>query len=281
MQGVHGGSRRRDGLLCRPLTAPEQHLQGQLPPVLPILRSPPRAVKFGAIPCAAGTCGSSARRSAFRAAIGKCNSIRRSRATRDRILIDGVEVERGPRPNSRNRDGPRDHDGRPAAVRPRNRRTGRGRIVRESAAFRRLRRDGPHHLRYRASGQASDADAGRVSDPRHRKISRSIRRPSTRWWWWATPPCAISSSGRACTRLGRTPTGRSPKSRWPRASGPRPASPRPAVGACCPSIPKPASTARPSSAGTSAPTPQPACWPSIWRTRSAWSRSWISAPIPS
>jgi hypothetical protein len=56
---------------------------------------------------------------------------------------------------------------------------------------------------------------------------------------------------------------------------------RPAAAACCRFIPKRASTARPSSAATSAPTPPPACWPPTWRTKSAWSRSWISAPTPS
>ena len=45
--------------------------------------------------------------------------------------------------------------------------------------------------------------------------------------------------------------------------------------------PEAESTARPSSAGTWAPTPPPACWPSIWRMKTAWSPSWISAPTPS
>ena len=38
---------------------------------------------------------------------------------------------------------------------------------------------------------------------------------------------------------------------------------------CCPFIRGRASTARPSSAATWAPTPPPACWPSIWRTKTA------------
>ena len=55
----------------------------------------------------------------------------------------------------------------------------------------------------------------------------------------------------------------------------------PACAASCRFIPKRACTALPSSAATWERTLPPACWPWTWRMKSAWSRSWTLAPTPS
>ena len=139
----------------------------------------------------------------------------------DRILIDGVEVERS--------TGPihgiaMDLGTTTVVLRLIDLETGE--LIADTS-FENPQRFGGSEVMSRISydtehpRQAADAHAGRIPEPRHRRSSRSIRRRSTRWWWWATPPCAIFSSGRACIRSGRALTGRSRKSKWPRASGPR------------------------------------------------------------
>ena len=101
----------------------------------------------------------------------------------DRI-VDTIDRRRDralDRPDPRPRDGPRHHDRRAAADRSRDRRAGRRRLVRESAALRRLGRDVAHPLRHRASGPAADAHARRLPDATRSRSSRSTRRRSTRW----------------------------------------------------------------------------------------------------
>ena len=97
---------------------------------------------------------------------------RHARRRSHRRHIDGDEIDRSDGPDSRPRDGSRHHDDRPAAGQSRNRRARRRRVVRESAALRRLRRDVAHPLRHRASRQAADAHARRLPHPRHRGVSR-------------------------------------------------------------------------------------------------------------
>ena len=83
------------------------------------------------------------------------------------------------------------------------------------AALRRLRRHVAHPLRHRASRQAADAHAGRLSDATPSRNFPSIRRRFTKWSSSAIRPCAICSSARTFIRSARTPIARSPKSKWP------------------------------------------------------------------
>ena len=81
-----------------PLTEPERHLEGKLSPVVPDVRDGARAGTFAATPCGAGTCASSGRRSDCRSAIGDFKLDPAVTRDGDRILIDGVEVERSTGP---------------------------------------------------------------------------------------------------------------------------------------------------------------------------------------
>ena len=123
----------------------------------------------------------------------------------ERVLLDGEEIERAAGSALRHRDGPGHHHRGAAPVRPGNRRADRRHVVRKSAALRRLRRDVAHRLRHRASGQTVAAHAGRLSEPRDRRISGRSPQRSTRWWWWATPPCAICSFGQNVYSIGQSP----------------------------------------------------------------------------
>ncbi len=73
-------------------------------------------------------------------------------------------------PHPRTRDGSGDDDHRPAPDQPRNRGARRRRVVRESAAIRRVRRDVADSLRHGTQGQAAQADACGLSDARHRRV---------------------------------------------------------------------------------------------------------------
>ena len=211
--------------LLAPPTAHERHLQGALPPVVPVPRRCRRAAQ---VEC------HTMRRGHMRIERQALN-LPASRATMpldpavdarrrpDRRSTSGRDLRRVERPDPRPGDGPRHDDGRRAADQPRDRRARRRRLVREPAALRRLRRDVAHPLRHRAPGQAAEADARRLPDPRDRGVPRRSRRRSTKSSSSATRRCATCSSARTCTRSGRTRTGRSPRSTWPRAGGRRPA----------------------------------------------------------
>ena len=143
---------RRAWSCCRRRPPEEQHLEGPLPAVVPDAASSPTTATSAATRCGAGRCASSA--GCARASRPATPGIALDPAvTRDgdRILIDGVESRPLDRPDPRPRDGPRHDDDRAAAVRPRDRRAGRRRLVREPAALRRLGRDGAHPVRHRAS----------------------------------------------------------------------------------------------------------------------------------
>ena len=137
--------------------------------------------------------------------------------------ISGRVFDEDGRPDSRARDGSRYDDGRRPPDQPRDRRA-RGRcVVRESAAFRRLRRDVADSLRHRAPRQAAQADAGRLSHPRDRGVSdrsaddlRGRRRGQFHDARHLLSPERVH-------RLDRTPTARSPRSKWRKENARRPA----------------------------------------------------------
>ncbi len=122
--------------------------------------------------CAAATCASSGMRSISRHASPTALDPAVTRDGDRILMLDGVEIARSTGADSRPGDRPRHDHGRPPADQPRNGRTGRRLLVREPAALRRLGRDVAHPLRHGASGQAADADAGRLSDSRDRGIPR-------------------------------------------------------------------------------------------------------------
>jgi hypothetical protein len=74
--------------------------------------------------------------------------------------------------DSRDRDGSRHHHGGRAAVRSRDRRGDRRRIIRESSALRRIRGHVADPLRHAPQGQALTADIGRIRHARDRRLPR-------------------------------------------------------------------------------------------------------------
>ena len=234
-----------------------------------------------ATPCAAARCASSGMRLGLPAS-GKPMELDPA-VTRDgdRILIDGVEIDRS--------TGPihgiaMDLGTTTVVLRLINLETGE--LVAD-ASFENPQRFGGSDVMSRIHydtehpRQAADAHAGRLSDATPSKSSRSIRRRSTKWWWSATRRCATCSSGRASTRSARVPTvDHRNRNGGGQAHDHQPDDDRPALPAADPSARR-ASTARRSSAATWARMRRRACWRSIWRTKSGWSRSWTSARTPS
>ena len=98
MQRVHGRSRRRDGARSRRSTEPERHLKGNFRLSCQTFVTGCRAATSAATPCAADTCASSATRSDCRSAISAFELDPAVTRDGDRILIDGVEVERSTGP---------------------------------------------------------------------------------------------------------------------------------------------------------------------------------------
>ena len=195
--------------------------------------------------------------------------------------VSGRDRRRVERSDSRSGDGSRHDDGRRATDQPRDRRA-RGRcLVREPAALRRLRRDVADSLRHRAQGQAAPANAGGLPDARDRGVSRrsqddlrSRRRRQFDDARHLLPPERVFDRADPVPVDHRDRDGRgtADDDQPDRDGTPLPAA-DPSRGACL--------RCCRSSAGTSAPTPPPACSPSAWRTKTGWSRSWTSAPTPS
>ena len=256
--------------------------EGPLPPRVPLPRGGRRRAKFAATRCAAARCGSSGTPSSCPSAIGQCSSIRPSPATatafsstaRKSIArpgpIHGIAMDLGTTT---------------IVLRLFDLETGE--LVADSS-FENPQRFGGSDVMSRihydtaASRQAADADGRRLPDPRHRGVSRRSASRSTRWSSSATRRCAICSSARTCTRSASRPTGRSRKSKWPKASGRRPASRRRGRRCLLPIHPEARVYGVPIISGH------------VGRrrgglhaggrpgaTKTAWWRSWTSAPTPS
>ncbi len=114
--------------------------------------------------------------------------------------LDGVE-----RADPWPRDGSRHDDGRRSPDQSRDRRARRRRLVREPAALRRLRRDVADSLRHRAQGQAAQANAGRLPDPRDRGVSGRSRGRSTKSSSSAIRRCAIIFFRQNVYSIGQNP----------------------------------------------------------------------------
>ncbi len=148
VQGMPGGDRRREWIVSRRPPTQERHLKGNFRLSCQTHVDFRRRRRSAATPCAAGRCASSAAPSACRRRPAKWSSIPAVTRDGDRILIDGQEIDRSTGPIH----GIAMDLGTTTVVlrlyQPGNRRSRRRRLVRKSAAFRRLGRDVAHLLRH-------------------------------------------------------------------------------------------------------------------------------------
>ncbi len=174
-----------------------------------------------------------------------------------------------PRRAPRHRPRPGHVDRRPAAARPRDRRSRGGHVVREPSTLRRVRRDGAHPVRRRTRAGAARATRSRRTSAARSRSSRSIRPRSTR-----STVAGNSTMRDLFFRKDVGPIGQSPyRSITEVGACSRDGAPPPALadtgrGCGLPRrTPTRACTGCPSSPVTWAPTRPPACWPPASPTR--------------